>query len=235
MSYTPVDATPVINLPEIDRATFVGRVYTHVAGAVAAFIAFEAVLFATGIADRMRDFFFGRGGGTWLLLMGGVMVVQWFAANAAADLGNPSRQYVGLFASAFGQALIFAPFLSYVFQQSDGGATVAQAAIISLVGFAMLTAIGIFTRKDLSFLRPIVMWGFGLALLAIVGGAIFGFALGTFFSVAMIGLSGAAILYQTQNVIRRYPINGHVAAAIGLFSSLMTMFWYVLRLLMSRD
>ena len=198
VSYTPVD-TPVINLPEIDRATFVGRVYTHVAGAVAAFIAFEAVLFGTGIADRMRDFFFGSGGGTWLLLMGGVMVVQWFAANAAADLGNPSRQYVGLFASAFGQALIFAPFLSYVFQQSDGGATVAQAAIISLVGFAMLTAIGIFTRKDLSFLRPIVMWGFGLALLAIVGGAIFGFALGTFFSVAMIGLSGACLLYTSPS------------------------------------
>ncbi|MGI9608633.1 MAG: Bax inhibitor-1/YccA family protein [Acidimicrobiales bacterium] len=227
--------TPVINLPEIDRATFVGRVYQHVAGALAAFVAFEVLLFAAGIADRMRDFFLGRGGGTWLLLMGGVMIVQWFAANAAADLGNPSRQYLGLFGSAFAQALIFAPFLSYVFDTADGGATVAQAAVITGIGFAVLTGIGLFTRKDLSFLRPLVMWGFGLALIAIIGGVLFGFGLGTWFSVAMIGLAGASILYQTQNVVRRYPVNGHVAAAIALFTSLMTMFWYVLRLLISRD
>ena len=55
------------------------------------------------------------------------------------------------------------------------------------------------------------------------------------FSIAMIGLAGASILFQTQNVVRRYPVNAYVAAAIALFSSLMTMFWYVLRLLMARD
>ncbi len=227
--------TPVINLPEVDRATFVVNVYKHVAAALAAFVAFEVLLFATGIADRMRDFFFGGSGGSWLLLMGGVMVVQWFAANAAADLANPPRQYIGLFGSAFGQALIFAPFLSYVFDYGGGGATVAEAAVITGIGFVILTAIGLFTRKDLSFLRPIVMWGFGLALIAIIGGVIFGFGLGTWFSVAMIGLAGASILWQTQSVVRRYPVQAHVAAAIALFSSLMTMFWYVLRLVMSRD
>ncbi len=226
---------PAAQASETDRATFVGLVYQHVAAAVAAFVAFEVVMFVTGIAGALEDFFFTGGGGRWLLMLGGVMVVQWFAGNAAADLANPSRQYIGLFGSAFAQALIFAPFLSYVFGQAGGGATVAEAAVITGIGFAILTGIGIFTRKDLSFLRPIVMWGFGLALLAIVGGVIFGFGLGTWFSVAMIGLSGAAILFQTQNVVRRYPIGSHVAAAVGLFSSLMTMFWYVLRLLMSRD
>lgn len=228
---------PAAQASEVDRATFVGLVYQHIAAAVAAFVAFEAILFATGVADSMREFFFGLSGGgsRWLLMLGGVMIIQWFSANAAADLDNPPRQYIGLFGSAFAQAIIFAPFLSYVFQRSDGGATVAQAAIITGVGFAMLTAIGLFTRKDLTFLRPIVMWGFGLALLAILGGVLFGFALGTWFSVAMIGLSGASILYQTQNVVKRYPIGSHVAASIALFTSLMTMFWYVLRLLMSRD
>jgi len=163
------------------------------------------------------------------------MMGQWSAATPAAALDTPPRQYVGLFVSAGVQALIFAPFLSYVFDQDGGGATVLQAAVITIIGFGILTGIGLFTRKDLSFLRPIVMWGFGLALLAIFGGVLFGFGLGTWFSVAMIGLAGAAILYQTQSVVRSYPINGHVVAAIALFSSLMTMFWYVLRLLMSRD
>ena len=84
---------------------------------------------------------------------------------------------MGLFGTAFGQALIFAPFLSFVFA-TDGAGPVAQAAIVTGIGFAMLTAIGLFTRKDLSFLRPLVMWGFGLALIAIVGAVIFNFQLG---------------------------------------------------------
>ena len=59
---------------------------------------------------------------------------------------------------------------------------------------------------------------------------LFGFSLGIWFSVAMIALAGASILYQTQTIIRKYPAQAHVAAALGLFASVMTPFWYVLRL-----
>lgn len=232
-SYDTYQPTPAISAPEADRASFVAKVYQHVAYALLAFIAFEAVLFVTGIAEAMREFFFGTGGFAWLVLLGGVMIIQNFAAKAAANLTDPGAQYMGLFGSAFGQALIFAPFLSFVFA-TDGAGPVLEAAVVTGIGFVMLTAIGLFTRKDLSFLRPLVMWGFGLALIAIIGSVIFGFQLGVWFSLAMIGVSGASILFQTQNVVRRYPIGAHVAAAIGLFSSLMTMFWYVLRLFMSR-
>lgn len=228
--------TPVASLPEVDRATFVARVYQHVAAALAAFVVLEALLFATGVADTMRDYFItDGGGGRWLLILGGFMVFNWFAANAAADLANPPRQYLGLFGSAAAQALIFAPFLRYVFDQSDGANTVAQAALVTGIGFAALTGIGLFTRSDLSVLRPIVMWGGGLALAAIIGGVIFGFELGLWFSVAMVGLMGVTILWQTQSVVKSYPINAHVAASVAIFSSLMTMFWYVLRIFVSRD
>jgi FtsH-binding integral membrane protein len=90
------------------------------------------------------------------------------------------------------------------------------------------------TRKDLSFLRPLVMWGAIAALGLIVAAVLFGFALGPLFSVAMIGLAGASILYQTQNIVRKYPEWAYVGAAVGLFGSLMTMFWYVLQLLTRR-
>ena len=129
MSFQETVHTPAINASETDRATFVGLVYQHVAAAVAAFIAFEVVLFVTGIASAMEDFFLGGGGGRWMLMLGLVMGIQWFAGNAAADLGNPSRQYLGLFGSALGQAIIFAPFLSYVFRTPDGGATVEAPGI----------------------------------------------------------------------------------------------------------
>ena len=69
----------------------------------------------------------------------------------------------------------------------------------------------------------------------IVAGVIFGFELGTFFSVAMIGLAGAAILYDTSNVLHHYPEDRYVAASLELFASVALMFWYVLQLFMSRD
>ena len=53
-------------------------------------------------------------------------------------------------------------------------------------------------------------------------------------SVAMIGLAGASILYNTQNIMKRYPEEAYVGAAVQLFASLMMMFWYVLRLLVRR-
>lgn len=91
-----------------------------------------------------------------------------------------------------------------------------------------------YTRKDFSFLRDILMWGDVVALALIVGGAIFGFKLGTYFSVGMVALAGAAILYDTSNVIHHYPEDRYVAAALELFASVALMLWYVLRLFMSR-
>jgi FtsH-binding integral membrane protein len=91
------------------------------------------------------------------------------------------------------------------------------------------------TRKDFSFLRGLLMWGGMLALVAIAGGVLFGFELGTWFSVAMIGFAGAAVLYDTSNVLHHYPEDRYVGAALELFASIALMFWYVLRLFMSRD
>ena len=49
-------------------------------------------------------------------------------------------------------------------------------------------------------------------------------------------LTGAAILYQTQAIIREFPVAAHVAGALALFSSVMTLFWYILQLVgVARD
>jgi FtsH-binding integral membrane protein len=106
---------------------------------------------------------------------------------------------------------------------------------VTLLGTAGLTAVAFMTRKDFSFLRGLLMWGGMLALVAIAGGVLFGFELGTWFSVAMIGFAGAAVLYDTSNVLHHYPEDRYVGAALELFASIALMFWYVLRLFMSRD
>jgi uncharacterized protein len=227
----PVGYRPVASLDEAARSTFVIRVYQHLLAALVAFVAFEALLINLGIAEAMWDFLAGSGG-AWLLMLGGFMVVSWLATNAAHDILNPSRQYAGLFGLAAAQALIFAPVLHYFFNEQEGGsATVASAAVITAFGFAGLTAVALTTRHDLSFMRPLLLWGGVSALVLIVAAVLFGLELGVWFSVAMIALAGGSILYQTQTILRRYPSEAYVGASVQLFASVMLLFWYVLRLL----
>ena len=231
MSAAPVGYRPVATLDDTSRGEFITRVYQHLLVAVGAFIAFEALLINLGVAEAMWDFF-ESASYAWLLLLGGFMVVNWMATTAAHDVLEPSRQYAGLFGMAAAQALIFAPFLHYFFEvQPDGTSTVVAAAIITVAGFAGLTAVALVTRRDLSFLRPLVLWGMVCSLVLIGAAILFGLELGIWFSVAMIALAGGSILYQTQAIMRRYPAEAYVGASVQLFASVMLLFWYVLRLL----
>lgn len=231
MSAASLGYRPVASLDDLARSEFITRVYQHLLVAVGVFVAFEALLVNLGVAEAMYDFFAGSGG-AWLLLLGGFMVVNWLATTAAHDVLNPSRQYAGLFGMAAAQALIFAPFLHYVFSdERNGSSTVVAAALITAAGFAGLTAVALVTRRDLSFLRPMLLWG-GVSALVLIGAAVlFGLDLGIWFSVGMIALAGASILYQTQTILRRYPAEAYVGASVQLFASVMLLFWYVLRLL----
>ncbi len=235
MAFPQPTMTPVIHADEETRSAFLVKVYQHLALAVVAFMAIETLFFTVGIAERLFDFVFRSGGVGWLLILGGFMVVNWIASSSAHKLGNPTAQYGALFALAAAEAVIFAPFLYYVFNYlQDGSTTVASAAIVTIIGFAALTAVAMTTRKDLSFLRPLLIWGGIAALGLIVAAVMFSFALGPIFSVAMIALAGASILYQTQNIVRRYPEWAYVGAAVSLFGSLMMMFWYILQLFTRR-
>ena len=223
----------VASREETVRAVFVRRVYTHLLGAVGLFLIMETALFSWGVAKGLADFISGSRG-AWLLMLGGFMIVNWMATMAAANLSNINLQYAGLAGVAFAEALIFAPFLYFVFHREGGGATVADAAVITIAGFLGLSIVAMVTRRDLSPIRPLLMWGGAIALLLILGGLVFGLNLGVWFSVGMIALAGGSILYQTQQIMRRYPETAYVGAAVQLFGSLMTMFWYVLRLMNSR-
>ena len=53
--------------------------------------------------------------------------------------------------------------------------------------------------------------------------------------LVQVALAGGAILYDTSNILHHYPQDKYVAASMALFSSIAMMFWYILRLFMSRD
>ena len=227
MSYSDVDLRPAIDLDETTRGDFV-VVYQHLLGAIAAFAGIEAIFLNTD-AEGIYDFVARGGGLTWLLVLGGFMVGQRIVTNAdgsaqpAAPVSGPARVGDPLCGAVRSD-------VHYFFRVADDGTSVAAAGLITAMAFSGLTLVAFVTRKDLSFLRPIVMYGFVAALVLIVAAALFGLSLGVWFVLGMIVLSGVAILYQTQTIIREFPVAAHVGAALALFSSVMTLFWYVLQL-----
>ena len=212
------------------RAHFIARTYNHLFGAIVMFVLLEIAYFKTGVAAKMAEAMLSV---NWLFILGGFMVVSWLASRFAHRSTSIGAQYLALLASVGLWSVMFVPLL-YVAEFHAPG-TISRAAGVTLVGFVALTAIAFISRKDFSFLRTVLMWGGLVALGLIVAGGLFGFDLGTFFVVGMIGLAGAAILYDTSNVIHHFPVDRHVGAALELFASVALMFWYVLQLLMSRD
>jgi FtsH-binding integral membrane protein len=213
------------------RARFITRTYNHLFGAIAGFALIEVALFKTGIAPVIAQAMMGT---SWLLVLGAFMLTSWLATHVAHTARSMPAQYAALAAYVGMEALIFVPLLYIADRVAPG--VISSAALVSFGGFAGLTGIAFYTRKDFSFLRGILMWGGVGALALIVAGALFGFQLGTFFSVAMVVFAGAAILYDTSNVIHRFPEDRYVSAALSLFASVALLFWYVLRLfLSSRD
>ena len=230
-SYATAYARPVAALDVDTRATFITRTYAHLLGAIVAFTVLQVVMFRTGFAFELAGTLL-RGGP--LLMFGGFMLVSWVASRAAFSARSLAIQYVALLGFIAAEAIFFTPLLVYAFIKAPGA--IESAAVVSLGGFAGLTMVAFVTRKDFSFLRGILAWGGVCAIGLIVASLVFGFQLGTWFSVGMVAFAGSAILYDTSNVLHHFPEDRYVAASLQLFASVALLFWYVLRLFIaSRD
>jgi hypothetical protein len=213
------------------RATFVSRTYAHLTGAILLFTAIQIALFQSGLAEQIARALMGV---SWLIVLGAFMIVGWLATHVARSSSSLGTQYLALAGFVVAEAIIFVPLLFIANTYAPG--VISSAATVTMVGFGGLTAVAFITRKDFSFLRGLLAWGGIVALVLIAASILFGWNLGTWFSVGMVAFAGAAILYDTSNVLHHYPEDRYVAAALELFASVALMFWYVLRLfLASRD
>ena len=229
-TYTARPDIPVSQLGVDVRSAFITRTYSHLLGAILAFTMLEVYLFETGMAESIARVLLG---GSWLIVLGGFMIVSWIATRVAHSSQSQGAQYgvLGLFIVA--EAVIFTPMLYLANTYAPG--VIENAATVTLIGFVGLTMVAYQTRKDFSFLGGLLRWAMIGALLLIVSSVLFGFQLGTLFTVLMIVVAGAAILYDTSNVLHHYPADRHVGAALQLFASVALLFWYVLQFFMSSD
>ena len=215
----------------IEQATFYRKTYSHVAIALLAFIVVEAILI--NIVPESLIISMVSSPFVWLLILGGFWLGSMLASKWT-QAQDRSTQYRGLGIYVLLEAIIFLPMIYIAIDLSDGLAIISQAGIITLSLFAGLTAVVFLTRVDFSFLRSVLVIGGFVALGLIVAGAIFDFDLGLWFSAAMVALAAGGILYETYNIKNVYSTDQYVAAALQLFSSVMLLFWYVLRILLSR-
>lgn len=212
------------------RSKFIERTYMHLAGAIAVFVLLSAGLqMLPNVADLSVSMV-----NNWWMVLGGFIVVSWIADWWARGDHSPVMQYAGLVLYTVIEAIIFVPML-YIAGEVIGTEGIMTAGGVTLAMFAGLTAYVFVTKKDFSAWRGILSVLAVGALGLIAASMIFGFQLGIAFSIGMVVLASGYILYYTGNVLHHYRVNQHVAAALALFSAVALLFWYILRLFLSRD
>lgn len=230
----------VAQAPASERAAFFRRTYGLVAIGFAAFAALLAIFFLgfdrqEGIAFALFSGLFSmmRSLGGWSILL--VMLAFWGATTVAQSLAfnraSRSSQYAGLGLYVVLEALIFIPLIGYVILSTkDNASTVlVPAGIVTGGMIAGLTALVFMTNLDFSFLKVAIILGSFAALAIVLVAAIAGLSLGAWFSIAMIILMATVILYQTNEIKNTLETDQHVAAAFILFSSFVTLLFYVIR------
>ena len=231
---TRAAAAPIIvdQAPEIARAEFIRKTYTHMALAVLAFIILESILLGwSGAKNLVVTMVRGY---NWLIVLGIFMGVSWVADKWARSGTSKEMQYAGLGLYILAEAFIFLPLL-YIAKNFVGESVIGSAGFVTLGLFSGLTFVVFSSKKDFSFMRNILGVGGFVALGIIVASIMFGFTLGVLFAGIMVAFAAGAILYTTSNIIHHYRTDQYVAAALSLFASVMLLFWYVLQIFISLD
>ncbi len=224
---------PAAYAEESARTAFIRRTYAHVFGAILVFVGIDAAIFTLVPAETLKDTLLMIFGGNMgrLAVIGAFMVASYVAQSLANSQASTAMQYAGLLMYIVVEALIFVPLLFFANKYAPD--TIPAAGLLTLLIFGGLTTFVMLTKADFSGWGQYLWWAgiaaFGVAL----AGVFFQFSLGVWFSAAMVGLASAYILYDTSNILHRYRTDQHVAASLALFASVATLFYYLLRLLLS--
>ena len=166
----------------------------------------------------------------WIMLivmLGAVMGTQ-------AVRHTPGVNLVALFGFTTLTGVIISPLL-YIISRSNPN-SIFQAGVLTVGIFGGLTAYVFISKRDFSFLRGMVTVGLivvilgGLLNILFVGSLGLGFAL----ACATLLLFAGFVLYDTSNIIRRYPTNEYVSGALALYLDALNIFLALLRILNRR-
>jgi FtsH-binding integral membrane protein len=224
----------VATLGVSQRVAFLRRTYAHLGGAVLVWAAATALFMKSDLSLRYMSWV-SHGSMNFLLVWVAFMVAGYAARAMAMSRSSKVIQYAGLALEIAAYTLLTQPVLwfAYFYSKStaDFDQLVLSAALLTGVIFVGLTATVFITKKDFSFLRGALMIATFALLGVILASVIFDFQLGMIWCAIVIAILAGYILYQTSAIMRDFPPTYHVAAALMLFSTLATLFIYVLQIL----
>lgn len=223
----------VAETPESERAAFIRKTYWHLAGAIGLFVLLETLFLNLGLGMVALQIL-GASKFSWLMVLGGFMFVSWIAEKWATSSTSLGMQYAGLGLYTVAEAIIFLPMITLAMLMSGDGSLIAQAGLVTCGMVLGITAVAFTSKKDFSFLGGFLKIA-GFTALGLIAASFFlPISLGLWFSAAMVVVASISILYNTSNLIHRYQTTQYVAASLSLFASVALLFWYILRIFMSR-
>jgi modulator of FtsH protease len=204
-----------------ERMSFIRKVYA---------LFFAGVLFAiagvgVGVSYRpLLVFAFEHPYVMLFAMLGGVM-------GAQAVRHVPGVNLAALFGFTALTGVVISPLIAVYTRLNP--ASILQAGVLTVGIFGGLTAYVFISKRDFSFMRGMVVTGLIVVVLAgllnvfVVGSGAFAFAI----SCAALLLFSGFVLYDTSNIIRRYPVNEYVAGALSLYLDAFNIFLALLRIL----
>lgn len=249
---TAARADSVIYADSPTRIAFLRKVYTLFSGAMVLWMGTALlVTFNEGLLQIALRLMSGGILGL-ILLMGALFLLLRLTANAGTGI---SLLGLGLFGILEG--FLTAPLIYIALCQGNevamaalqqgvlvpeqlslGTGIVTQAFALTCAVFGGLSFYALTTKRDFLWMRGALYMGFfvliAIALLSAfgIGGGIVG---GWGYPLAFVILMGGFVLYDTQNIMKRYPPNMAAAAAGTLLLDFVLMFQYMLMLFMRRN
>jgi FtsH-binding integral membrane protein len=227
-----VFARPVAETSVNERIAFLKRVYGWMTAALLMTVVGAAISIQSGITEAMMNSGF---------LMTILLFVAWIAlAHVLQKVRHVPMVNVmafaayALFTGLVVSSLILIAMLYGEALAGDSMTYIYQALGLTVAVFGGLTIYTFFTKRDFSFLRGMLITGLiGILVLGLMNAFIFqssGMAMAvSFFGVL---LFSGFILYDTQKIMKQYPVDEHVAGAMTLFLNFVLLFMYMLRLVM---
>ncbi len=164
---------------------------------------------------------------TLMLMMGGVI-------GAQALRHVPVVNLVAFFGFTTFTGVVISPFIYYV--STTNPSSIFQAGVLTVGIFGGLTVYAFLSKRDFSFMRGMLFVGLIVVVLAGLLNMLALGSTGLSFAIACAALLlfSGYVLYDTSNIIRRYPTNEYVAGAMDLYLDAFNIFLALLRILNRR-
>lgn len=226
----PVSTVLVSKSSPEERSLFIRKTYLHLALAIALFVLLEIFLLSVGFGQKIIDVLLVSGWWSILFLLAFIVffLIFFVIAKELVNSDSSKSQYFGFGLYIFADATIITPLLTLLKNRYDDG-LILEIGILTFGLFLGITAVAFLSRKDFSFLLPILVVGLFTGICFTIAGMAFGFSFRSIFAFILVILAGGWILYETSNILHHYRINQYIAASIILFHSVGGLFRTVMR------